>query len=50
MSGALSTVDLLGIVGPIVFYVVSLAVYYVYEGKRERRIKEEYEEVSTNGR
>lgn len=50
MSGALSAVDLLGIVGPIVFYIVSLAVYFVYEGKRERELEEEYgEELISNG-
>ncbi|MFB6268522.1 MAG: hypothetical protein ABEH83_01160 [Halobacterium sp.] len=50
MSGALSTVDVVGIVGPIVFYVVSLVVYYVWEGKREQRINEQYEEVTGDGR
>lgn len=48
MTEAMSTIDWVGLVGPILFYVVSLAVYYIYEGKRERRLRSEYGEVTAD--
>ncbi|MFC7045618.1 hypothetical protein ACFQH6_09560 [Halobacteriaceae archaeon GCM10025711] len=46
MPEGLTTVDWLGIVVPFLVYFVMLIVYYVWEGRRERRLKEEYEEVT----
>lgn len=50
MSQAMSTIDWIGVLGPIAFYIVSLITYYVYEGRREERLKDKYStEVSTDG-
>ncbi|MFC6719109.1 hypothetical protein ACFQGT_07270 [Natrialbaceae archaeon GCM10025810] len=38
------SVDLLWLFGPFVAYLAMLVVYYVWEGKREERIRERYEE------
>ncbi|MFC4450301.1 hypothetical protein [Halorussus aquaticus] len=40
----MSTIDWLGLAGPYVVFFVLLIVYYVWEGKRERRLRERYEE------
>lgn len=44
MVAGLSTIDLLGLVGPFVVYFVLLIVYYVWEGRRERRLRRRYDE------
>jgi len=41
---ALSTLDWLGIVGPYTVFFVMLIVYYVWEGRRERALRQRYEE------
>lgn len=47
---ALSTLDWLGLVVPFVVYFVMLVVYYVWEGRREERLREEYDvEVNSDG-
>ncbi|SEW09842.1 hypothetical protein [Natrinema salifodinae] len=40
-----SSIDLVWLFGPFAVYLVMLAVYYVWEGKREQRLKERYEEA-----
>ncbi|RKD88950.1 hypothetical protein [Halopiger aswanensis] len=32
--------------GPFAVYLVMLGVYYVWEGKREKRLRQEYEETN----
>ncbi|WP_168927060.1 hypothetical protein [Natronorubrum aibiense] len=39
------SVDLLWLFGPFVVYLVMLGVYYVWEGRREKRLQERYEEA-----
>ena len=39
----MSTLDWLGLIGPYVVFFVALIVYYVWEGRRERRLRLEYE-------
>jgi len=39
---AMSTLDWIGLVGPFVVYLLLLVVYYVWEGRREKRLREEY--------
>ncbi|AGB16802.1 hypothetical protein Halru_2215 [Halovivax ruber XH-70] len=39
---AMSTLDWIGLVGPFAVYLVLLVVYYVWEGRREERLREEY--------
>ncbi|RZV11202.1 hypothetical protein BDK88_2447 [Natrinema hispanicum] len=39
-----SSVDLVWLFGPFVVYLVMLGVYYVWEGRREKRLREQYEE------
>jgi hypothetical protein len=41
MAG-LSTVDWLGLVVPFAVFLTMLIVYYVWEGRRERRLRERY--------
>lgn len=41
---AMETLDWLGMVGPYAVFFVMLIVYYVWEGRRERRLREQYEE------
>ncbi len=43
-----SPVNMVLLFGPFAVYLVLLAVYYVWEGRRERRLREQYEE-STHG-
>ena len=38
-----SPVNLTLLSGPFAVYLVLLVVYYVWEGRRERRLREEYE-------
>lgn len=46
----LSTLDWVGLVVPFVVYFVMLVVYFVWEGRREERLREEYDtEVNTDG-
>lgn len=39
----LSTLDWVGLVGPYAVFFVMLIAYYVLEGRREKRLREEYE-------
>jgi hypothetical protein len=41
---AMGTLDWLGLVGPYAVFFVMLIVYYVWEGRRERTLRERYEE------
>lgn len=41
---AISLIDWFGLIGPYVVFFVSLIVYYVWEGKREQRLREQYTE------
>jgi hypothetical protein len=49
MAGALSTIDLLGLVVPFVVFFLLLVVYYVWEGRREEQLRDEYEEEMADG-
>lgn len=49
MMSALGTVDLIGLVVPFVVYFIMLIIYYVWEGRREQRLREEYKEEMTHG-
>lgn len=49
MVAGLSTIDLLGLVGPFAVYLALLLVYYVWEGRRERRLRSRYDEQSGGG-
>lgn len=49
MVAGLSTIDLLGLAGPFVVYFAMLVVYYVWEGRRERRLRRQYDEQSRGG-
>ncbi|WP_224268735.1 hypothetical protein [Haloprofundus salinisoli] len=40
---AMSTLDWVGLVGPFVVFFVMLVGYYVLEGRREKRLREQYE-------
>ncbi len=40
------SVELIWLFGPFVLYLVMLVVYYVWEGKREQRLRERYEEAN----
>lgn len=40
---AMSTLDWLGLVGPYVVFFGMLIAYYVLEGRRERRLREQYD-------
>lgn len=46
---ALGTIDLVGLVVPFVVYFIMLVVYYVWEGRREQALREEYNEEMTHG-
>lgn len=41
----MSLIDWVGLVGPYVVFFVLLIVYYVWERKRERRLRAQYPEV-----
>lgn len=41
---AMSLIDWVGLIGPYVVFFALLIVYYVWEGKRERRLREQYTE------
>ena len=45
---AMSTLDWLGVAGPYAVFFVMLIVYYVWEGRRERALRAEYEEARDN--
>lgn len=45
MIEGLSTVDAIGFFGPFVMFVVALVVYYIWEGRREERLRERYSEA-----
>ncbi len=40
----MSVIDWIGLVGPYVVFFGLLIVYYVWEGRRERRLRERYTE------
>jgi len=40
----MSTLDWLGVVGPYTAFFVMLLVYYVWEGRRERAIRDRFQE------
>lgn len=40
----MSVIDWIGLVGPYVVFFGMLIVYYVWEGRRERRLRERYAE------
>ncbi|WP_306052561.1 hypothetical protein [Natronococcus wangiae] len=40
-----SSVDLIRLFGPFAVYLVMLVAYYVWEGKREKRLRQQYEEA-----
>ena len=42
----IATVDLIWLFGPFAVYLVMLGVYYVWEGKREKRLERQYEEAN----
>lgn len=42
MVAGLSTLDVIGLFGPFLVFAVALVVYYVWEGKRERQLREQY--------
>ncbi|CQH53766.1 uncharacterized protein HHUB_2003 [Halobacterium hubeiense] len=46
---AVSTLDWLALVVPFVVYLLALAVYYVWEGRRERRLREEHDREVNRG-
>lgn len=46
---ALGTLDLIGLVVPFAVYFIMLIVYYVWEGRREKQLREEYTEEMTHG-
>jgi hypothetical protein len=51
MAG-MSAIDWLGLIVPFVVYFVMLVVYYVWEGRREKRLRENYAdepEVNVDG-
>lgn len=43
MVAGLSTIDVIGLFGPFLVFAIALAVYYVWEGKRERQLREQYD-------
>jgi hypothetical protein len=44
MASGITTIQWLGLVGPFLLYLLGLGIYYVWEGRRERRLREEYAE------
>ncbi|ELY57843.1 hypothetical protein [Natronococcus jeotgali] len=40
-----SSVNLVWLFGPFAAYLVMLGVYYVWEGRREKRLRRRYEEA-----
>ncbi|MFD1562720.1 hypothetical protein ACFR99_04025 [Haloarchaeobius amylolyticus] len=40
-----SSMNLLWLFGPFAVYLVMLGVYYVWEGKREKKLQERYQEA-----
>lgn len=43
MASGMSTLDLIGFVGPLLVLFLLMIVYYVWEGRREKRLREQYE-------
>lgn len=48
MSGGMGLLDWIGLIVPFVVYLLMLIVYYVWEGRREQRLREEYREEIEN--
>ncbi len=42
MVQGLGTMDMIGLFAPFTIYIIGLVVYYVWEGKRERRLRDQY--------
>ncbi|MFB6093614.1 MAG: hypothetical protein ABEJ77_01565 [Halanaeroarchaeum sp.] len=49
MPGGMGTIDWIGLIVPFAVYLVLLVVYYVWEGKREERFREQYAEEMNDG-
>jgi len=47
---AMSTLDWLGLVAPYTVFFVMLLVYYFWEGKREQKLRERYDEEAEYAR
>lgn len=45
----LSLIDWLGLLVPLVVFLVMLVVYYVWEGRREQKLRRQYEEENHAG-
>ncbi|AOW80144.1 hypothetical protein HTSR_0960 [Halodesulfurarchaeum formicicum] len=45
MPAGLGLIDWLGLVVPFTLYFIMLWVWYVWEGKRETRLRKEFEEA-----
>ncbi|WP_232688404.1 hypothetical protein [Halobacterium zhouii] len=43
-----NTLDWVALVVPFVVYFLMLIVYYVWEGRREQRLREQYDETNTD--
>ncbi|UPV74039.1 hypothetical protein M0R89_16055 [Halorussus limi] len=46
----MSALDWFGLVGPYVLFFGMLIAYYVWEGRRERRLRERYDEEVEHAR
>ncbi|WP_276301374.1 hypothetical protein [Halorussus lipolyticus] len=46
----MSAVDWFGLIAPYAIFFVLLVVYYFWEGKREQRIRERYDEEADHAR
>ncbi|MFB6266319.1 MAG: hypothetical protein ABEI31_01565 [Halodesulfurarchaeum sp.] len=49
MSAGMGTLDWIGLVVPFVVYLIMLVVYYVWEGRREEQLKQQFSEEMNNG-
>ncbi|MFB6114497.1 MAG: hypothetical protein ABEJ58_10410 [Halodesulfurarchaeum sp.] len=44
----MSTLDWFGVIAPWFLYVIALIVYYVWEGRREDHLRQQYKEEIEN--
>lgn len=42
MASGMSTLDWIGFVGPLLVLFLLVIVYFVWEGRREKRLREQY--------
>ena len=49
MATGLGTTDWIGLIVPFTLYFIMLWVWYFWEGKREEKLREQYEEELSNG-